>query len=622
MMAEAVDRPPSATAVDHGSPWPATTTFDELGLSIGGVRAGDLAERFGTPLLVVDEADLRARMRAAARAFPRVLYAVKAFTAHEVIRVALEEGLDLLASSGGEIEACRRAGAAPSRIWLHGRNKSDADLDLAVEVGLGAVIVDDPEELHRLDASARRRARPAAVLLRIVPEVDVDTHEKIATGHEASSFGIRRTQVVEAAELAAASAGIELLGLHLHLGSQIRELRPYLRALDVALEIARQVRETLGAEFPVLDLGGGFGVSYTGEPGLHPEAVAAPILAHLAARCRELGLPVPELVVEPGRSLVGNPVVTLYRVGTCKLGAGGTVTAAVDGGMSDNIRPALYGARYAVAHAGPIRGAGEREVTIVGTHCESGDVLAEAVSLPGDLGRGDLLAFAATGAYTYSLASNYNRVGRPAIVAVADGAVTPWLRREDAADLDRLELPRRPRARPVPAPAGIEVRPALPRDARSYLAFWRAIVAEGRAVRTESVTSPARVYRTRFRRSWTDREAQIVAVEGGRVVGHVYVQRELHPVTRHVATLGIAVAADRRGRGVGSALLAEAIRWAREAGVEKLMLSVYPSNTVAIALYRKFGFVDEGRLVRHSRKSYGYEDEVLMATWIGSDPAI
>jgi GNAT superfamily N-acetyltransferase len=188
--------------------------------------------------------------------------------------------------------------------------------------------------------------------------------------------------------------------------------------------------------------------------------------------------------------------------------------------------------------------------------------------------------------------------------------VTPWLRREDAADLDRLELSPRPADRPSAPPDGIEIRPALPRDARSYLAFWRAIVAEGRAVRTESVTSPVHVYRARFRRSWTDREAQIVALDGRRVVGHVYVQRELHPVTRHVATLGIAVAADRRSRGIGGALMAEAIRWGRSVGVEKLMLSVYPS----------FGFVDEGRLVRHSRKSYGYEDEVLMATWIGPEP--
>jgi diaminopimelate decarboxylase len=559
-------------------------------------------------------------MRAAAAAYPRVLYAVKAFAAHGAIRAALGEGLELLASTGGEIEACRRAGAPAMRIWFHGRNKSDADLELAVRAGLGAVIADDPEDLRRLAAAAADAGRTVPVLLRIVPEVPVDTHEKIATGHEDSTFGIPRSQVVDAARLAATLPGLELRGLHLHLGSQIDALEPYLRALDVAVALAAEVRDALGVPPGVLDLGGGFGVSYTGEAGLRPEEAAPPIRSHLDARCLDLGLPVPELVVEPGRSLVGNPVVTLYRVGARKPGPAGTAILAVDGGMSDNIRPALYGARYAVGPAGPVRTDARVRATIVGTHCESGDVLAEGVELPADVGRGDLLAFAATGAYTYSLSSNYNRVGRPAVVAVRDGEATQWLRREDAADLDRLELSPGPRDRARSLPADVRIRPGRPRDARSYLDFWRAIVAEGRAVRTESVTSPVHVYRARFRRSWTDREAQIVAVEAGRVIGHVFVQRELHPVTRHVATLGIAVAADRRSRGIGSALMAEAIRWGRSVGVEKLMLSVYPSNTAAVALYRRFGFVDEGRLVRHSRKSYGYDDEVLMATWIGPEP--
>lgn len=613
-----VDAP--AARVSGGSPWPATATVDDRGIQVGGARAADLAARYGTPLLVVDEEDLGARMRAAVRAYPRVLYAVKAFTAHGAIRAALREGLGLLASTGGEIETCLRAGAPGDRIWFHGRNKSDAELELAVLEGLGAVIADDPEDLRRLDAVTTAAGRTVAVMLRIVPEITVDTHEKIATGHEASTFGIPRSQVVAAARLADASPGLALLGLHLHLGSQIESLDPYLRALDVATATAAEVRDARGSPLDVLDLGGGFGVSYTGEPGLRPEEVATQILDRLDARCAELGLPVPELVVEPGRSLVGNPVVTLYRVGARKSTPDGTQIVAVDGGMSDNIRPALYDARYAVATAGPVRTTERVGATVVGTHCESGDVLAEGVRLPADIRRGDLLAFAATGAYTYSLASNYNRVGRPAVVAVRDGEAIPWLRREGAADLDRLELSQGPPDRAVSPPADVRIRPARPRDARSYLEFWRAIVAEGRAVRTESVTSPAHVYRARFRRPWTDREAQIVAVERGRVVGHVYVQRELHPVTRHVATLGIAVAADRRSLGIGTALMAEAIRWGRSVGVEKLMLSVYPTNRAAIALYRRFGFVDEGRLVRHSRKSYGYEDEVLMAAWIGPEP--
>jgi ribosomal protein S18 acetylase RimI-like enzyme len=189
------------------------------------------------------------------------------------------------------------------------------------------------------------------------------------------------------------------------------------------------------------------------------------------------------------------------------------------------------------------------------------------------------------------------------------------LRREDAGDLDRLEVGA-VRQRATATPETITVRPARPQDARSYLAFWTAIVEEGRHVRTERVTGTVRAYRRRFRHPWTDREAQIVAVAGDRVVGHLYVQRESHPVTRHVATLGIAVDAAARGRGVGSALMAEALRWARSVGVDKVALSVYPHNRGAIALYRKFGFVEEGRLARHSRKSYGDEDEILMAAWI------
>jgi len=255
----------------------------------------------------------------------------------------------------------------------------------------------------------------------------------------------------------------------------------------------------------------------------------------------------------------------------------------------------------------------------VGRHCESGDLLADDVALPADLAAGDLLAFAATGAYTYALASNYNQVGRPPVVAVRDRDSVLWLRREDDADLERLEIASSREPSIGPAVDGVTIRPARARDARSFLKFWTQIVEEGRYVRSERVTHPLRVYRARFRHAWTDHEAQIVAVAGDRIVGHIYIQRELHPVTRHVATLGIAVAAEARGKGVGSALLAHAIGWARSVGVEKIVLSVYPHNTAAIALYRKFGFVDEGSLARHSRKSYGYEDEILMAAWIGEE---
>jgi RimJ/RimL family protein N-acetyltransferase len=286
--------------------------------------------------------------------------------------------------------------------------------------------------------------------------------------------------------------------------------------------------------------------------------------------------------------------------------------------MSDNIRPMLYGARYTVAVAGPPRPGQPLAVDIVGRHCESGDVLAHDVKLPQDMRAGDLIAFAATGAYTYSMASAYNRVGRPAVVAVREGHQRLWLRREDAADLDRLEVSQP--APPVERPAGILVRPARPGDARTFLDAFRSVAAERRFIQTETVSHPARFYRRRFRRSWDERSADVVALDGERVVGSLSIRRNDQRPVRHVATLGMFVVASHRGRGIGTALMDDAVRWARDFGVERLELTVYPHNAAAIALYRKFGFVQEGRLVGHAKKSYGYEDEILMASWLGSEP--
>ncbi len=600
-------------------PWPAHAVVDEHGLQLAGMAATDLAARFGTPLVVIDEGELRARCRRVREAFPRACYAVKAFSGHAALRIVLDEGLDLLASTGGEVEACLRAGAPAARIVMHGNAKTDAELGFAVEAGLGLLIADGLDELRRLDAVARACGRAQPVLLRVVPEVEVETHEAIATGHDASKFGTSLALASEVLREAAGMPGLRVDGVHAHVGSQVLEAAPYLQTVDTLLDLAVRVRADAGLELGVIDIGGGFGVRYVDESPPPMEALSSAVLARLAEGARTRGLAAPSLVVEPGRWLVANAGITLYRVVDRKtVAAGARQLLAVDGGMSDNVRPALYDAAYTVAVASASRAAEVASFTVVGRHCESGDTLAERVALPANTGVGDLLAFAATGAYTYSLASTYNRVGRPAVVAVRDGVATPWLRREDAADLDRLEIPT---AREPDDPDdldGIAVRPARPEDARSYLSFWRAVVAEGRSVRTEHVTGTARSYRRRFRHPWSDREAQIVAVDDrGTVLGHVYIQREGHPVTRHVATLGIAVAAEVRGRGIGTALLCEALRWARSVGVEKIVLSVYPHNRAAIALYRRFGFVEEGRLARHSRKSYGDEDEILMAVWIG-----
>jgi diaminopimelate decarboxylase len=602
-----------------GGPWPAHAAFDEHGLRLAGLTATELADRFGTPLLVIDERELRMRCRQVREAFPRAYYAVKAFSAHSVLRVVLDEGLDLLASTGGEVEACLRAGAPAARIVLHGNAKTDAELELAIEAGLGLVIADGADELRRLDAVARSRGRVQPVLLRVVPEVEVETHEAIATGHDASKFGTSLTAAPDGLREAAGMAGLRVDGVQAHVGSQVLDAGPYLQTLDTLLDLAARVRAEAGLDLGVIDIGGGFGVRYVDEPALAMETLAPTLLARLAEGAAERGLAPPALVAEPGRWLIANAGVTLYRVVATKaVAAGARHLLAVDGGMSDNVRPALYDAEYTVALASACATDDRTTFTVVGRHCESGDTLAEGVPLPAGTGPGDLLAFAATGAYTYSLASTYNRVGRPAVVAVRDGEATMWLRREDAADLDRLEVATAREPREPADLVGIVVRPARPEDARSYLAFWRAVVAEGRYVRTERVTGTARSYRRRFRHPWSDREAQIVAVDdSGTVVGHLYIQRETHPVTRHVASLGIAVAAEVRGRGIGTALMREALRWSRSVGVEKIVLSVYPHNVGAIALYRRFGFVEEGRLARHSRKSYGDEDEILMAAWIG-----
>lgn len=614
---------------DPDDPWPVRATFGPRGLVLADVEATDLAARFGTPLLVVDEAEVRERCRRVRAVFPGALFAVKAFTAHAIVRIVLDEGLDLLAATGGEVEACLRAGAPAARIALHGNAKTDAELELAVDEGLRLVIVDGEQELGRLDAIAQARGRVQPISLRVMPDVVVRTHEAIATGHDASKFGTAIADAPRVLDAAAAMPGLEVRGVHAHVGSQLVDGQAHLRTLDALVDLAARVRAGSGLTLETLDVGGGFGVVYVDERPPALEAAAAALDRRLAARAGELGIVAPALVVEPGRWIVANAAVTLYRVVATKTvaapGGGRRRLLAVDGGMSDNVRPALYDASYTVALASA-RGDGDREpdrdgssgaYTVVGRHCESGDTLAEEVPLPPGTGPGDLLAFAATGAYTYALASTYNRVGRPAVVGVRAGVATLWLRREDAADLDRLEVGRLRIPRDRPAVQGVAVRPAEPSDAASYVAFWTDVVAEGRYVRTERVTSTVRSYRRRFRRPWTDREAQIVAVDhDGRVVGHCYAQREAHPVTRHVATLGIAVAAGERGRGIGTALMSEAIRWARVVGVDKIVLSVYPHNRGAIALYRRFGFVEEGRLARHSRKSYGEEDEILMAAWL------
>ena len=424
------------------APWPASAAFDADGLSLGGLKAAELAEEFGTPLVVVDEDHVRARCREFARAFPRTLWAVKAFPLRALIRLALDEGLDLLAATGGEVDACLRAGAAGERVVFHGSNKLDAEIADAVGAGIGLLILDNVGEVERVAAAARHAGRPQPVLLRIAPGIDVDTHVYIKTAAPDTKFGtpVAGGLAMTALRAAAAADGLEVQGIHLHLGSQLLDSAPYRAGLAAALEFLVEAKEELGFEATTLDIGGGMGVRYTEERALGISELAADVLAELEAGCRERGLPVPQLIVEPGRSMVSGSAVTLYRVGSIKEVPDIRTFVAVDGGMSDNIRPALYGSAYTIALASRAADAVDRPVTIVGRHCESGDVLARDVGLPSDLQRGDLLAFASTGAYEYAMASNYNRVGRPAVVFVSGGRARPVARRETYDDLAKLEL--------------------------------------------------------------------------------------------------------------------------------------------------------------------------------------
>lgn len=437
------DRPsastqPSARQPLAAWPWSASTRIDEDGLEIDGMSADELARTFGTPVMVLDEDDVRDRAREFRAAFSTALYAVKALTARRVIRLVADEGLGALAASGGELRAALDAGVPPERIALHGNNKSDDELRLAVTERIGLVIVDNPAELERLAPIASDAGATQPILLRVIPSVTAGGHPSIETGAEDSKFGMTPEEAIAAIGRATELSSVALVGLHTHVGSQIEGGAPFLSAIDVLVEVAARASKERGAVLTRFDVGGGFPATYVDEARADPAAVAREVTDRLRTGLEREGLPPGELIAEPGRAIVANAGITLYRVGTVKE-RGGRVVAAVDGGMSDNIRPALYGARHMVALASPAPDRPVRTVDVVGKHCESGDVLARGCELP-EPRPGDLLAVAATGAYCYSLASNYNRIGRPPLVAVRDGTATPWLRRETFEDLRALEV--------------------------------------------------------------------------------------------------------------------------------------------------------------------------------------
>lgn len=416
--------------------------------ALGGVAVADLAASYDTPLYVLDAEELVGRIRAFRAAFDgwQIAYASKALCVLGVLQIAAAEGLSVDVASAGELQTAQRAGVPGARLILHGNNKSMAELDLAASVGVGRVVVDSFAELDRLSQIAARRGHTFDVLLRVTPGVDTSTHAFIRTGHDDTKFGFTLSTglAAQAVERATALDGVRLQGLHCHLGSQLLRSDVYVRAAGIMTAFLAELSNVQGIHLHELNLGGGFGITYTDEMPMPIVDHAAALREAVATGVRRNGLPPLKMTVEPGRSIVGPAGVTVYSVGTIKALEGGRTYVSVDGGMSDNLRPALYGARHTFVPAGPPRAGRDRRVDVVGKHCESGDLLGRDVALPDTVEAGDLVAVAATGAYAHAMASNYNRLARPAMVLVGGGRAQPLVRRETLDDVlarDQLLAP-------------------------------------------------------------------------------------------------------------------------------------------------------------------------------------
>jgi len=426
--------------------WPHTAKRVGGVLRVGGVDVRELAATYGTPAFVLDEDDFRARAAAWRRAFPNgdVYYAGKAFLCVAIARWVAEEGLSLDVCTGGELAVALRAGFPPERLIFHGNNKSVAELTAALDAGVGRIVMDSFVEIERLSALAASRGVTQRVLVRITPGVEAHTHSYVATGQEDQKFGFSLASGAghEAVRRVHAAPGLELVGLHAHIGSQIFDTAAFRLAAHRMVGLLAELRDESGTELPELNLGGGLGIAYTSEDApLEVEEVAERLRAIVAKECANAGLAVPRLAVEPGRAISGPTTVTLYEVGTVKELPGLRTYVSVDGGMSDNIRTALYEAHYTAVLASRRSPAEPRNVTLCGKHCESGDIVVHDVPLPADLAPGDLVAVPASGAYHRSMASNYNHVPRPPVVAGRDGAARVIVRRETEDDLLRLDEP-------------------------------------------------------------------------------------------------------------------------------------------------------------------------------------
>ena len=430
--------------------WPWSAAREGGVLRVGGVDLTRVADEFGTPTFVLDVEAMRGRARVWASAMAEefwdgygmnggdAFYAGKAFLSADVARLVAAEGLGIDTASLGELSLALRAGVDPSRIGLHGNNKSDAEISLALEAGIHRIFIDSMDEVRQIERIAASLGVTAPVMVRLKSGIHAGGNEYIATAHEDQKFGLSLAtgQAYEAVAAIKDAPHLDFRGLHSHIGSQIFGTEAFAEAARIVVDFAALVRDELGLDVPAIDLGGGVGIAYTGQDPVptSPVEVARALAGVVRERCAHHGLPIPHVSVEPGRSIAGPSMVMLYRVGVVKdvsLDDGGVRRyVAIDGGMSDNIRPVLYDAAYTatLANRDPAQASSLARCRVVGKHCESGDIIIRDIDLPADIAGGDLLAVPAVGAYGYSMVSNYNMLTKPGVLGVEDGSARWFIR--------------------------------------------------------------------------------------------------------------------------------------------------------------------------------------------------
>ncbi|MBU5316043.1 diaminopimelate decarboxylase [Clostridium bornimense] len=425
-----------------------TMRTEENTLYIGGVSTKELVKEYSTPLYVIDEQQVRSVCREYLKNFKvkengnRVTYAGKAFLPMEMCKIINEEGLCLDVVSGGELYTAYKSGFPMKNVLFHGNNKTIEEIKMGISLGVGRFVTDNLYEIEKINEFAKKENKTVNIYIRITPGIEAHTHDYIKTGQIDSKFGFTLINdgVMNAVKDILKLENVKLMGLHAHIGSQIFDVEPFVDEVEVMFNIMNDIRSELGIELPELDLGGGFGIYYTEEDKpKNPKFFCDAILKKAEEMSRKLEYPMPKLVIEPGRSVIGNAGTTLYTVGSIKEIPGVRKYISVDGGMTDNIRPSLYRADYECAIANKMNCKEEEIVTVAGKCCESGDILISDAKLP-TVDSGDILAVATTGAYGYSMASNYNKIPRPAVVMVKDGVSRVACKRQSYEDLLALEI--------------------------------------------------------------------------------------------------------------------------------------------------------------------------------------